>query len=179
MPIDLSTLKPEFRSRVRTLLSACGDRGLELRPYAALRSPFVQARLWRQSRTREEILAKIRQLREAGAPFLAHCLGSVGPQYGEHVTNALPGFSWHQWGEALDCFWVVDGTAEWSTSRTADGLNGYRVYAEEAERLGLTAGGHWTSLKDWPHVQARPDGHPGAVYTLDQIDAAMVKKFGA
>jgi len=179
MAVDLAALKPEFRSRVRTLLEACGARDVEMRPYGAIRSPFQQARLWRQSRAREEILAQIKAFREAGAPFLAHCLASVGPQYGKHVTNALPGFSWHQWAEAVDCFWVVDGKAEWSTTRAVGGVNGYRVYAEEAERLDLTAGGLWTSFRDWPHVQARPDAHPGAAYSLSRIDAEMKRRFEA
>ena len=40
------------------------------------------------------------------ANFLASVLDGVGPQHGPHVTNALPGLSWHQWGEAVDCFWT-------------------------------------------------------------------------
>src|SRR6185369_14731386 len=102
-----------------------------------------------------EIALKIASLRDQGAPFLAHCLESVGPQSGDPVTNAIPGLSWHQWGEAMDCVWIVDGAAEWSTTRKVNGVNGYRAYANEAVRLGLTAGGFFRSLKDWPHVQLR------------------------
>ncbi|GAK49224.1 hypothetical protein U14_00443 [Candidatus Moduliflexus flocculans] len=55
---------------------------------------------------------------------------SVGPQYGDPVTNALPGCSWHQWNEAVDLFWVIDGKAEWSSKKKImlqDGssVNGY------------------------------------------------------
>src|SRR5262249_20995053 len=145
------------------------QRGIEMRPYTTLRDPFEQARLWRQSRSHEQIERKIQEFREAHAEFLAHCLESVGPQSGDPVTNAAPGLSWHQWGEAVDCFWLVNGQAEWSTTKLVNGLNGYRVYAEEAQRLGLTAGGLWSGLKDWPHVQLQVAGSPLGLFTLVQI----------
>ena len=110
--------------------------------------------------------------------FLAHCLRSVGPQHGEHVTDAPPGFSWHQWGEALDCFWLLNGKAEWSTKKLVGGLNGYHVYAEAAVSLGLTAGGFWKTIKDWPHVQLRSDRNPTTTLSIREIDAAMAARFG-
>lgn len=175
---DLNDLVPELRPRVQELLNQCRARGVEMRPSATLRDPFEQARLWRQSRSREEIARKIAQLRDGGAPFLAFCLDRVGPQSGRPVTGAIPGLSWHQWGEALDCFWLVDGAAEWSANRLVSGVNGYRVYAEEARRLGLTAGGFWQSLKDWPHVQLRAADNPRGVLTLAEINATMEARFG-
>ena len=45
-------------------------------------------------------------------------------------------------------------------------------------RLGLTAGGHWKTLKDWPHVQLPPDASPLASLTVLDIDAAMEAGFG-
>jgi peptidoglycan L-alanyl-D-glutamate endopeptidase CwlK len=178
MAVDLSLLVQEFRGSVESLIANCERRGIEMRPNAGVRTPFDQARLWRQSRTTEEIMDKIDDFRTAGADFLAFCLESVGPQHGDPVTNAPPGFSWHQWGEALDCFWVVDGRAEWSTVKKVNGLNGYHVYAEEAEELELTAGGHWTTFKDWPHVQMRAASSPGKIMSVNQIDEAMRARFG-
>jgi hypothetical protein len=116
-------------------------------------------------------------LRAEGANFLAHCLESVGPQHRDPVTNALPGFSWHQWGEAVDCFWLLDGRAEWSTTRKVNGENAYRVYAHEATTLGLTAGGLWPRFKDWPHVQLRSASSPSSL-GVDKIDQAMQERFG-
>ena len=176
---DLNDLITSFRAPVQQLLNRCQQRGIEMRPYTTLRDPFEQARLWRQSRSREQINRKIQQLREAHAMFLAHCLESVGPQFGDPVTNAAPGLSWHQWGEALDFFWIVNGQAEWSTTKLVNGVNGYRVYAEEAQRLDLTAGGLWSSLKDWPHVQLQAAGSPLGVFTLTQIDERMHARFGS
>jgi peptidoglycan L-alanyl-D-glutamate endopeptidase CwlK len=178
MAADLNQLIPEFKATVVELISLCKQRGVEMRPYFTIRDPFEQARLWRQSRSTEEIQQKISEFERDGAEFLAHCLRSVGPQYGDHVTDSPPGFSWHQWGEALDCFWVVDGRAEWSAKKTINGLNGYRVYADIAKELQLTPGGFWTSLKDWPHVQLRAISNPGKVMSLVDINAKMKARFG-
>jgi hypothetical protein len=175
---DLNLLTDAFRAKVDALLERCTARGTPMRPYFTLRSPFEQARLWRQSRSKEEIAAKIAELQSQSAPFLAGCIARVGPQLGEPVTNAIPGLSWHQWGEAVDCFWVVDGEAEWSSRKKINDLNGYHVYAEEAEAAGLTAGGHWSSFKDWPHVQLRAAGSPLRLMSLIDIDKEMRQRFG-
>lgn len=174
---NIDDLVLDLRSHARTLIENCRARGIEMRPYDTVRTPREQGKIWRQSRTREQVLAKIAELRDAGCDYLAFCIADVGPQSGRHVTDAIPGLSWHQWGEAFDSFWVVDGAAEWSTTREINGLNGYRVYAAEAERLGLTAGGHWTSFKDWPHVQLRSASSPKRVFTLQEIDQEMRERF--
>lgn len=178
MPADLSLLIPSFKAKVETLLTNCQTKGVVMRPYDGLRSPFSQAKLWRQSRSSEQIQAQLIDFRNKGANFLAHCLESVGPQQGDPVTNALPGLSWHQWGEAVDCFWLVNNKAEWSSRRLVNGINGYKVYAEEAIKVGLDAGGLWNSLKDWPHVQLQPASSPLKVMSLRDIDRIMEERFG-
>lgn len=177
MSRDLDDLLAELRTQAEQLLANCAGRGYEMRPFFTLRTAEDQAKLWRQSRTSQEIDQRTQELEDGGAPYLARIIRDVGPQSGPKVTNAIPGLSWHQWGEAMDCFWVVDGGAEWSTRRKIDGLNGYAVYADEAEQLGLTAGGHWQSFKDWPHVQLRPDGSPASLHSLEDIDAEMARRF--
>lgn len=174
---EMKDLIPKFRAPVKTLLEQCRAQGVEMRPSQTLRDPFEQAKLWRQSRSKEEIRAKIKQFRAAGADFLAFCLENVGPQSGDPVTNAPPGLSWHQWGEAVDCFWVVDGQAEWSTTKKINGVNGYQLYAAEAKKLGLTAGGLWAKLKDWPHVQLQAAGSPLSLFSLADISATMKERF--
>ncbi|WP_048439880.1 M15 family metallopeptidase [Caenimonas sp. SL110] len=178
MAIDLNLLDPAFAAQVTRLLQKCSSLGYEMRPYAGMRSPIEQARLWRQSRPIEEIKAKIAAFDAAGANFLASCLRKAGPQNGDHVTDAPPGYSWHQWGEAVDVFWVVGGKAQWSTRTLIKGRNGYRVYADAAAAMGLTAGGLWPRFKDWPHVQLRATGSPARALTLLQIDSAMKARFG-
>ena len=178
MVANVNDLLPEFRNKIENLIDGGRVSGVEMRPYFTLRDPFQQARFWRQSRSTEEITLKIAELKDNGAPFLARCIESVGPQHGDPVTNAIPGMSWHQWGEAVDCFWLVNGKAEWSTRKIIDGQNGYHVFAQQAENQGLTAGGHWNSLKDWPHVQLRQASSPLQVMSLEEIDAAMRERFG-
>ncbi len=176
--LESVSLIPEFKEKVLKVISICRAHGIVMLPFCAIRDPFAQARLWRQSRTTEEISLKITDLRNKGADFLAYCLDSVGAQHGKHATNALPGLSWHQWGEAVDCMWVVDGKAQWSVNRKVDGLNGYRYYAEIAAGLGLTPGGTWKRFKDWPHVQLRTDSSPAKCMSIIRIDAEMKDRFG-
>jgi peptidoglycan LD-endopeptidase CwlK len=178
MPISLNGLDAEFRAKLDQLIAACVGDGIEMIPYFGIRTTFDQGKLWRQSRSVAEVAAKISDLRARGAPFLAHCIDSVGSQHGPHVTNAIPGLSWHQWGEAMDCYWLRNGKAEWDTS-VGGTRNGYRVYADLAAKAGLFPGGHWQTFKDWPHVQKRKTASPrDSGMTLTAIDAEMLVRFG-
>lgn len=178
MPVDLNQLTPAFRSKIADLLNRCKAKGFEMRPYMALRTPQEQAKLWRQSRSTEEINQKIAYFNENGAPYLASVLNNIGPQHGKEVTKAPPGLSWHQWGEAVDCFWLVNGGAEWSATKKINDINGYQLFAAEAVSIGLTAGGLWPKFKDWPHIQLQKANNPLSVMTLPEIDKEMKKRFG-
>lgn len=178
MAADLNLLDPELKNIMTEVLERCRAAGVEMRPNNGLRDPFEQARLWRQSRSSEEIQVKIAEFEKQGAQFLAACLNDVGPQHGEHVTNAAPGFSWHQWGQALDCFWLLDGKAEWSSSKLINWKNGYQVYAAEAKALGLFPGGYWKNFKDWPHIQLQIHPSPNVNMSVTQIDQEMQLRYG-
>ena len=172
---DLTLLAPAFLPRALELLEAVNARGTSrfaVRPFFAARSPWAQARLWWQSRPWLEIDRAIRALEAAGAPSLANVLRDVGPQTGRWATNALPGSSWHQWCEALDCFVVdlVTGRATWDA-----GHPGYAAYAEEAERRGLTAGLRWR-VADAVHVQLR--AAPAPPLETWAIAESMLDRFG-
>lgn len=187
MSRDLEKLDSDFKTKVTGLLNACAVRGVTMRPFYTERSPWMQARIWRSTRSTNEVLAATERLKANRAPYLASVVLGVGPQYSPpsargHLTNALPGVSWHQWGEAIDCFWLVQGRAEWSV-KTIQPLtnniegNGYQVYADEALELGLlSAGLAWGW--DWPHVQLRNSSSPLSLYSWEQIDRAMLRKFG-
>jgi hypothetical protein len=175
MAADLKALDDSFRLKVEALLRNLVERGVEMRPFFTVRTPIEQAKLWRQSRSREDIEAASLRLRQAGANYLSHCLDSAGPCSGIEVTKALPGLSWHQWGLAVDCFWLVDGKSEWSSKKLVDGINGYAEYRVEAQLFGL----HRGPESDWPHVQMPREGGPeGAGYTLAQVDERMRVRFG-
>ncbi|NAS30672.1 hypothetical protein GTQ40_06790 [Flavobacteriaceae bacterium R38] len=174
----LESLEPDFKNKVIIVLEKCQQLGIEMVPYFGIRDPFIQAELWRQSRSTSEINAKIKFLEKKGAPFLAHCISSIGPKHGKWVTNAIPGLSWHQWGKAVDCYWRINRRAEWSPEYfNSKGLNGYMVYAACAKKEGLTAGGFWKNFKDWPHVQESSANNPLKTYSYQEIDEIMESKF--
>lgn len=174
----LKTLEPEFARKAKLLLQNCTSLGYKMEPVCGVRTPFEQAKLWRQSRSTREIHEKMEELQQNEAPFLARCIEEIGPCSGPHVTNAIPGFSWHQWGEALDCVWVVDGKVEWSHTKKVNGQNGYVVYTEQAVELGFIAGGTWRSFQDWPHIQASDLSSPARRHNLKEINDAMKKMYG-
>ena len=177
MSRHLDLLIPEFKLKVEELLFVCEESGYPMRNFFTLRTPFEQGKLWRQSRPTEVVQNKITELRNNGAGFLAYCIESVGPQEGRHVTNATPGLSWHQWGEAVDCYWLLNGNSEWSTRKKIDGKNGYVNYGENAKNMGLNSGGYWSSIKDWPHVQLRSESNPGKIFSLTEINQEMETNF--
>lgn len=178
MSRDLDDLTPEFKVKAEELIRLCDESGYPMRPYFTLRTPFEQGKLWRQSRSSAKVQEKITYLKNQDAEFLAYCIESVGPQNGDPVTNAIPGLSWHQWGEGLDCYWLLNGDAEWSETKEVNGVNGYKNYVQKALSLNLTAGGLWTSIQDWPHVQMQSADSPQDAFSLQEINRTMKERFG-
>ena len=174
MSRDMGELDPDFREICYRVMSACKARGVDMRPFFTARHPVEQGALWRQSRSSAEVQSKVEELVSAGAPYLAQCILDAGPRSGRWATNAIPGLSLHQWGLALDCYWLVNGNAEWSASATHNGVQGYRVYAEEAEKLGLRS---LASIGDPVHVQKPSEGSPKHL-GLPDIDSEMRKRCG-
>jgi len=180
---DLNDLTPAFRLDVEKLYDQCSQRGIHMRPFQTLRSPVIQARLWRKSRSTIAVNRKVQWLKDAGAPFLAEILNDVGPQpgkLGSHDTNALPGYSWHQYGEAVDSYWDHPrGSACWRLDVVDEnGQNGYRVYGQLADDLEMMSGGiSWGW--DWPHVQGPQITSPSGRYSSAQvINDIMKERFG-
>lgn len=172
MAADLSLLVDPFEAEITGILGALLlDDGFQLRPFFTRRHPLEQARLWRQSRTTTEVHTAASMLAREGAVYLRGLLLSVGPQHGKWATNALPGQSWHQWDEAIDCFVMEHGRAVWRRDHP-----GYRRYAEKAREAGLTAGFFWRH-QDAVHVQAR-EGRVRSLFTWAQIDQDMQRRFG-
>jgi hypothetical protein len=145
MTIDLDSLTPDFSTKVKQLLDNCKKRGANLSVYCSIRDPWQQARLYRQSRTRTQINSAIKMLSNNKADFLAQVMEEVGPQYGKWASNSIVSF--HSFGNAIDSYVVDKGVAVWRRSNI-----GYQIYAEEAVKLGLTAGYYFTR-SDAVHVQ--------------------------
>lgn len=172
MSRDFTLLVNPFEKEARRLLADLLREGVQMRAFFTQRIPWDQARLWRQSRTTQEIHLAAAMLAREGAPFLREVLLSVGPQEGRWATNALPGQSWHQWGEALDCFVLEHGKAVWRRTHP-----GYLRYAELARERGMHPGYFW-SRPDAVHVQWR-ERRVRSLYTWAQINAEMLSRFGS
>jgi peptidoglycan LD-endopeptidase CwlK len=169
----LDLLVSDFRPLVKKLLDNCQNRGVIMIPFQTMRSPFLQAQYWRQSRNVAEVNKVIQQLKQKKANFLVSCIERAPETQGPKITNALPGFSWHQWGEAIDCYWQVNGSPEWDCDRMVDGINGYHIYAEESLKLKLTPGFYWDSIKDAAHVQKSEAASPLSLYSVRRINDIM------
>lgn len=75
---------------------------------------------------------------------------------GTNVTNAAAFQSYHQYGLAADCAFMRDGKLVIS-ERDPWAMEGYRLYGEVAESVGLTWGGRW-KMMDFGHTELRLPG---------------------
>lgn len=116
---NLGTLKPETRRLAERLVGAAWEEmRIDLRVTSGTRTMAEQQALYDQGRTKP----------------------------GKRVTNARPGYSWHNFGLAFDVT-VFEGTKpRW------DGPE-YDAVGKLGERLGLEWGGSWKGFKDRPHFQ--------------------------
>ena len=74
-------------------------------------------------------------------------------QPGHIVTNAPGGFSWHNFGMAVDCYPFLHGCTgdlDWN----ANDLH-FHAMVEAMQAEDLDWGGEWHSIKDPPHFQLR------------------------
>lgn len=73
------------------------------------------------------------------------------------VTNARGGYSYHNYGLAIDfALLLPDGSSvSWDMSRDGDGdkVADWQEVVQEGKSLGFEWGGDWTSFKDYPHFQ--------------------------
>lgn len=148
----LEDLIPEVQEMARDHMLRCADAGVELLIYCTLRDAHEQARLYRQSRTKEQVQAKIDQYKAKGFPALAQILKDVGPQKsGPKVTGAGPGESFHQYSRAYDCVPVLNGKPVWSSS--GEGGKLWAKVGQLGKKIGLEWAGDWTSFREFPHFQ--------------------------
>lgn len=72
---------------------------------------------------------------------------------GSNVTNAGPNQSYHQFGLAADCAFMKSGKVIIS-EKDPWAMQGYQLFGEVAESVGLTWGGRW-KMMDLGHVEYR------------------------
>lgn len=167
----LEDLLEEMRGKAKTIRLACKEAGgFDLLIYCTLRSLEEQARLFRQSRSRQEIDVKMQKLRSRGFTFLAEIIENVGPCYGDHVTNAAPGESWHNYAQAFDAVPLMSGKPAWNYLKAK--LH-WDAYGEAVRQAGLNWAGDWQSFREYPHAQLKLGGNPLKSMTPDQVHAAL------
>lgn len=124
------------------------DLGNASREWNALEHDFRQ-RLLTLYRMMEQRGYRMALLEGYRSPERQAMLSRQGPQ----VTNAGPYQSYHQHGLAADSAFLRDGRLVIS-EQDAWAMQGYRLYGEFAESLGLTWGGRWR-MRDFGHVELR------------------------
>lgn len=169
-------LDPQFAETLSVLLSKCRAAGLDFRIAQGLRTPQTQARYYCSwaKRSPRMIDADAKKMERDGAPWLASVLRAYRktPRRPDWLTSALPGAGWHQWGLAADCYCYRNG------EMVRDGSDPvYKFYADEARRLGLTAG-YYFKRQDSGHVQGPSANGATDVYTWPYIDGVMKERFG-
>jgi len=171
----LSELEPAFSEALqRSIEQTEATYGVRMVPYMGIRDPYEQAALWRQSRGTYRIQKEINSLKSSDAQYLAHVIETVGPKDGPWATNAIPGKSWHQWGQAADLYWSRDEDQDGAFTPEWNDLSGYRVFAEVCRVNGLTSGYFWRS-RDAVHVQLSKDSSPR--YSIKEISDQMEARF--
>lgn len=76
---------------------------------------------------------------------------------GSIVTNAKGGYSYHNFGLAVDFALLLPNgsSVSWDMNRdyNENNIKDWIEVVEEAKKLGFDWGGDWTSFKDYPHFQ--------------------------
>lgn len=134
----ISKLHPDLRPLASNFINDLdANHGIKLRAYSGLRTFDEQKKLYAQGRTEP---------------------GSI-------VTNAQPGYSYHNYGLAFDAVEIKNGQAVWNNPN-------WTKIGQIARQHGLEWGGNWTSFKDMPHFQLTKGIISSllAKYTSGQVD---------
>ena len=93
----------------------------------------------------------VQGLRSSQAQAALYAQGRTAP--GEIVTHAPPGFSWHEYGLAVDIVPMIAGAPNWGLEDANHQiLQRWLDIRAAAESVGLVSGSRWHS-PDWPHLQ--------------------------
>ena len=157
---ELSSLEEGTRLKVVAALEECSVKGLDLLIYCTFRPFAEQAAEYAKGRT------------VPNNPTATKPMGNV-------VTMARPGWSWHQWGRAIDLVPRRAGKLVWGTrgdgvdqnpaDDASDDLELWQKIATVFKGHGMQWGGDFPKLKDYPHFQ-----DPGP-WTLKQLNEKYPK----
>lgn len=112
------------RQAAEELVKRCYKRGVNIRITQGLRTIAEQDALYAQGRTKP----------------------------GAKVTNARGGYSFHNFGVAIDFVLMASGY-DMKADADKDGQADWYEVVEEAKKLGFVWGGDWKSFVDFPHFE--------------------------
>ncbi|MEK4239729.1 M15 family metallopeptidase [Paenibacillus sp. FSL H7-0714] len=125
----LTNLHPVVRSAATALIERCHKLNIPILITQGLRTIAEQDALYAQGRTKP----------------------------GAIVTNARGGYSYHNFGLAVDFALLLPNGSSVSWDMRRDDNNNqiadWQEVVKEAKALGFEWGGDWTSFKDYPHFQ--------------------------
>ena len=131
----LAALIPELRSLALKHLDLCREAGIDLLVVQGYRTLQEQAALYETGR---------------------------GPDGGSKVTNARPGYSWHNFRRAYDVAVVEGGKINWNSPK-------YTEAGKIGKSLGLLWGGDFKSVRgDLGHFEY----HPGLTLAQARTETA-------
>ena len=119
MSRNVNDLHPKVRAMALELIEACKVAGIKIILTHTLRTIQEQNELYAQGRTKP----------------------------GKIVTNAMGGYSYHNYGLAFDVVPVVGKLAVW------DDNDLWNTIGRAGQDIGLEWGGSWEKFKDKPHFQ--------------------------
>ena len=141
----LSAVNPALAAKIRTLAEMLSTEGITVIVSAGFRTWMEQDALYAEGRT---------------AP-------------GKAVTDAPGGYSWHNFGCAVDCEpEVIDGVIDWNAEHPQ-----WKRMASVGVSLGLASGANWIRIKDAPHFQltgrfpVTPNAEVRQIYQNEGVEA--------
>jgi peptidoglycan L-alanyl-D-glutamate endopeptidase CwlK len=114
----IDKLHPAIRDKARAFINEAERQGLKLKVTSTLRDYDEQNKLYAQGRTTK----------------------------GQVVTNARGGYSWHNFGNALDIAPIENGKANYNTKN-------WKKISSIGKSFGFEWGGDWKKFVDKPHFQ--------------------------
>lgn len=122
----LNLVNPVLAASIRKLALMLSAEKIEIRVVQGLRTWNQQLELWQKGRdTRGNVIDR-----------------------SQVVTDAPPGYSWHNFGLGVDSCPFDNGTPDWDLSHPV-----WKRMVQVGESLGLTSGSTFRSFPDWPHFQ--------------------------
>jgi len=133
MSYDINKLHPAIRKMVGDFLADAQAQGIDLRIVQGMRTFEEQDKLYNQEHDGIDNDGN----------------GKIDDK-SEHVTNAKPGQSFHNYGLAIDVCPFVNGKPDWNSKL-------WSKIGEIGKKHGFSWGGDWKSFKDIPHFEYPPN----------------------